>query len=156
MDERGMPMRIGDEERQAALEALTAHREAGRLESTEFEERQVIAARARTWAEIGPLFVDLPQPHPTGMPPELAVAGQQRAGVASIVGDNAGLSEEQSGASWGAGFGMTRRTRETLMALAPFAALLLFFSTRYWQWFLMIPILAIILFGPDAGKQRRR
>src|SRR5512135_3151822 len=72
MDELG-GIRIGDGERQATVEALTVHREVGRLDPTEFEERQVAASRARTWAEIGPLFSDLPEPHPAGMPAGLAV-----------------------------------------------------------------------------------
>jgi hypothetical protein len=49
-----------------------------------------------------------------------------------------------------------------VMSLTPFAALILFFATGYhWQWFLIIPIAGLIVYGPDGrhgdrGRYRNR
>jgi len=145
--------RIGDSERDAAKQALIAHREAGRLDPEEYEERQVQVSRARTWAEIRPLFDDLPQPHPTGMPPAAAVRGWAQPGattpaVALPPGEAAGLL----------GGVVPERYRSTVMALTPFAALLLFFLTPGpgWLWFLAIPIMGVLLYGAEGDDARRR
>lgn len=57
---RGAP-RIGDAEREAAVEELTEHFVAGRLDQAEFDQRMDAAMRARTAADLVPLFADLPQ-----------------------------------------------------------------------------------------------
>jgi hypothetical protein len=50
--------------------------------------------------------------------------------------------------------GFLESQRETIMALTPFAALVLFFTTGYhWMWFLMVPVMGILLYGPDGGKK---
>ncbi|GAA1668045.1 hypothetical protein GCM10009745_08060 [Kribbella yunnanensis] len=55
-------VRIGDSERDRAVELLGEHFVAGRLTQDEFEERSEIATRARFVDELEPLFEDLPQP----------------------------------------------------------------------------------------------
>lgn len=55
-----VPQRIGDAERDAAVDALRAHHEAGRLDLAEFDERMSTALSARTTDQLGPLFRDLP------------------------------------------------------------------------------------------------
>lgn len=57
-----MEVRIGTAEREAAVAALGAELAAGRLAAHEFEERAATASRARTRAELEPLFADLPPP----------------------------------------------------------------------------------------------
>ena len=57
-------LRIGDAERVAAATALGDHFAAGRLDQAEFDERLGRAYAARTYADLEPLFADLPQPHP--------------------------------------------------------------------------------------------
>lgn len=57
----GWQPRIGDAERQAAVEALSEHFVAGRLDSAEFNQRMDAALQARTAAELAPLFADLPR-----------------------------------------------------------------------------------------------
>lgn len=52
--------RIGDVEREAALTALGEHYAAGRLAKEEYDERSDLALRARTHADLTPLFDDLP------------------------------------------------------------------------------------------------
>lgn len=56
---RGLP-RIGDAERQAAVDALSDHYVAGRLDINEFNARMDAAMQARTAADLAPLFADLP------------------------------------------------------------------------------------------------
>jgi hypothetical protein len=59
------------------------------------------------------------------------------------------------GGASGPGFGLPERAKETIVALTPFVALILFFTTHTWLWFLAIPIVAIVLYG-GQGKPRGR
>ncbi|MVA74910.1 DUF1707 domain-containing protein [Auraticoccus sp. F435] len=54
--------RIGDRERDLAVEYLQEHHAAGRLSTAEFDERMGRALAARVEADLLPLFVDLPEP----------------------------------------------------------------------------------------------
>ena len=76
-----MPQRIGDAERDAAVEALRAHHAAGRLDLGEFDDRMSQALSARTQDQLTPLFRDLPPVD--GNPQALAIpATAQPAAVA--------------------------------------------------------------------------
>ena len=55
-------VRIGDDEREAAVRALGDHFAAGRLTKEEFDERSDQAWAARTRSALLPLFADLPRP----------------------------------------------------------------------------------------------
>ena len=57
-------LRIGNDERDAAIKALDEHLTAGRLDAEEYGERVAQASVARTRAGLDELFVDLPAPHP--------------------------------------------------------------------------------------------
>lgn len=57
-------MRIGDQEREAAVTALGEHYAAGRLTKDEYDDRASAAYSARTSSALRPLFGDLPGPHP--------------------------------------------------------------------------------------------
>jgi hypothetical protein len=60
-DERpGGRIRIGDKEREDAVQRLGAHYEAGRLTAEEHTERIGEALRAKTEADLAALFADLP------------------------------------------------------------------------------------------------
>ena len=49
------------------------------------------------------------------------------------------------------------RHRDTVMALTPFVAVGLFFLFGYsWLWFLLIPVMGILLFGADDRSRRHR
>ncbi len=128
MDEVGGSMRLGNAEREAALGALEAHRIAGRLDAVEYEDRTVKAAAARVWAELDPLFADLPEPRPH--PPAVSSRTAPAAPVP------------------GAG---TDRWVSPMIAALPFIALALFFLVRSWLVFLLIPAVAMIL---QAGRHR--
>jgi Domain of unknown function (DUF1707)/TM2 domain len=58
----GPPIRIGNDERQAAAHALGDHYAQGRLEADEYEQRVSAAFTARTSADLDVLFADLPRP----------------------------------------------------------------------------------------------
>src|SRR4051794_29350979 len=53
-------VRVGDAERERAMEALNDHFAAGRLEAEELSERLGRAGAARTRADLDALFADLP------------------------------------------------------------------------------------------------
>jgi hypothetical protein len=62
----GPELRIGDQERDAAVSALGEHYAAGRLTKEEYDERSEVAWKARTSSDLAPLFMDLPPLHQAG------------------------------------------------------------------------------------------
>lgn len=129
--------RIGDAERTAAMEALGEHLRAGRLDPHEYDDRVLAVTAARTRADLDPLFVDLPAPHPGPAP----VTSLQKASPVTPVDDDHGPLFGRAGA--------------TLVAASPFVALLLFFLTGYqWWWFLLVPLSGAIVYGGAGGGRR--
>lgn len=57
-------IRIGDSEREQAINALGEHYSAGRLDIDEYGERSAQVTAARTRSDLNAVFSDLPQPHP--------------------------------------------------------------------------------------------
>src|SRR5918911_1889974 len=115
----GGEARIGSAERDAAVAALRTHLEAGRLTPEEYEDRSVSASHAWTWGEITPLFADLPDPRPGPVAAELARTTRTGTGALPVLSD---------------------AVKERIMAVTPLVALVLFFLTKQWIWFLAIPI----------------
>jgi hypothetical protein len=128
----GSGQRIGAAERDEAVEALRTHLEAGRLTPEEYEDRSVTASGARTVDDLVPLFADLPEPRPAPV----------AARTVSAPGTGAGLPALSDGA------------RERIMAVIPLVALVMFFVTRTWLWFLAIPIAAALLYGNDRKGRK--
>ena len=127
----GIAKRVGTAERDAAIALLGEHWQAGRLDPGEHEQRVTRVKSAVTQADLDALFIDLPETDP---------ARDSTRAVAS------------PGAR-----GFMESKRETVMALTPFAAMALFFTTGYhWMWFLTIPVMGILLYGPDGGKNAGR
>jgi hypothetical protein len=60
LDPRGI--RIGTDEREAAVRELGEHFAEGRLDAQEYEERMSAAYAARFASDLDPLFADLPRP----------------------------------------------------------------------------------------------
>ncbi len=142
-------VRIGTPERNAAVAALDTHWHAGRLDPGEHERRTTLAKAARTRTELDALFADLPDrvaPRPPA-PGHEVVHGPAPAGSAPVP------VPEPAVPVLG---GMLGRHRDTVMALTPFIALALFFLTYRWLWFLLIPVMGILLFGADDRKGRGR
>ncbi len=128
----GSGQRIGAAERDEAVEALRTHLEAGRLTPEEYEDRSVSASGARTEGDLVPLFADLPDPRPAPV----------AARTVSARATGAGLPALSDGA------------RERIMAVIPLVALVMFFVTRTWLWFLAIPIAAALLYGNDRKGRK--
>lgn len=133
----GPGIRIGHEERAAAERALDAHLEAGRLDAEEYGERYARAASARTQDELDALFTDLPQPHarPLSPPPPAWTPPSSpypRPGAVRPLGGRLGV---------------------TLAALIPLIAVALFFASGAWIVFLLIPLVATMVYGPGGGRR---
>jgi Domain of unknown function (DUF1707) len=64
------PIRIGDDDRNKAVELLSEHLNDGRLSQAEFNDRLSVVLQAKTGEEIEQAFEDLPGPNP-GRPEEL-------------------------------------------------------------------------------------
>ncbi|MBF6212344.1 DUF1707 domain-containing protein [Nocardia puris] len=114
-------IRIGTEERERAMRRLSDNFAAGRLSVAEFDERSAVIANARTRGELEPVFSDLP-PEPSQ---DKAPARRDPA----LLGD------------W----------PERVMAAIPIVAVILFFVTGSWLWFLAIPLAGALLFGKRHG-----
>lgn len=55
-------LRVSDAERAEVADLLSRHYGDGRLDKAEFEQRMDLAMHARTYADLGSLLADLPQP----------------------------------------------------------------------------------------------
>ncbi len=128
------PLRIGTQEREAAYAALDTHLSAGRLDADEYGERYAKASMARTRPELDALFTDLPHPHPS-YPPAFPEA------------DRALFSGAPTNApSWsGPRRPSFARAVAGLVAIVPVIALVLFFLSGAWIFFLVIP--AVVSFA---------
>jgi hypothetical protein len=129
-DGMGSRTRVGTAERDRAIALLGEHWRQGRLDPAEHERRVTKARAAVTKADLDVLFADLPQAGPS----------QESAAVVAA-GGTAGFMEGK---------------RDTIMALTPFAALVLFFWTGTWLWFLMVPVMGVLLYGPGGKKGPRQ
>lgn len=130
-DGESMSKRVGNQERDVAVALLDEHWRAGRLDPGEHELRVTRARAAMTQADLDVLFTDLPR------------AGQAPVSTGAVVTSGTG--------------GFLENKRDTIIALTPFAALVLFFTTGYnWLWFLMVPVMGILLYGPDGAKPKRQ
>ena len=64
MSDPSRDIRIGDTERQQALQVLGEHMSAGRIDIDEYGERSAKITTAKTRGELMALFYDLPDPRP--------------------------------------------------------------------------------------------
>lgn len=125
-------IRIGTAEREQAMQRLSDHFAAGRLSVAEFDERSAVVAAALTRGDLDQVFTDLPEP-------ALAAAA---------------VPAER-------GSGFLDEWPERLMAVIPIVAVILFFVTGSWLWFLAIPLAGALLFGGrhehrQRGRRQRR
>jgi DUF1707 SHOCT-like domain len=134
-------IRIGTDERAAALQALDEHLSAGRLEPDEYGDRVAAASVARTREQLEALFVDLPEPH---LPPGAQLATGPAPAPPPRRSDPSSDRDDRV---------LGGRTGAVVVALAPIIALALFFATRWWVWFLLVPAVAVVVYG---GRDQRR
>lgn len=71
-----VPQRIGDVERDQAVEHLREHLALGRIDQTEFDQRLDVALTARFADDLTPLFADLPAPKPGDASSAVAVPAE--------------------------------------------------------------------------------
>lgn len=152
-------LRVGDAERNSAIDALGEHLSTGRLTLDEYGDRSARVSVARTTADLDALFDDLPLPHPA------------RPGVPTA--DSLSLSASSAVTATGRlGNGDSRSRAQKLVGAAAagsvIVALALFFITGSWLWFLLIPGISAVassIWGPDwrepyqaaiRGRARRR
>jgi hypothetical protein len=152
-------MRVGDTERNSALEALGEHLSAGRITLDEYGDRSAKVTVAKTADDLSALFDDLPAPHPvlpgtavTGIVSQTASGGVARYPHAAEMPPARGVARPD---------GDTRSTAQKLVAAAAaasvFVAVALFFVTGHWWWFLLIPAISAVagsIWGPDWKEPR--
>ena len=144
-DESSEPhIHIGNNKRATAMQTLDDHLSAGRLEPDEYGDRVAKASVARTREELEALFVDLPEPHPRW--------GAQLAAPAPAPPPR---RPEPADADRDDGV-LGGRAGAVVVALAPIVALALFFATRWWVWFLLIPAVAVVVYGGRDHRRRGR
>lgn len=146
--------RVGNTEREAAIAALNQHWQAGRLDPAEHERRTTAAYAAVTKGDLDALFADLPGGDPADRTIPAAPAPLQGDVVAppsqpTQIAPQSGTGLFPAG-SWIA------EHRDVLMGVAPFVALALFFATKWWPWFLLIPAAGVVLYSGDDRARRRR
>ena len=149
---RRVEPRIGDADRDRAVEFLREHLAQGRLDAGEFDERMSRALQAKTSSEITPLFSDLPEPRPsTAMEPVAFQAPpwqRQSAPIAPSVPRPRTVAPVQKPPSAG-------------LAIAasiawPVTILLITFGlnwAQYW-WLVFIPIVLSSIAGKDRQSNR--
>lgn len=142
-----VPQRIGDAERDKAVQELQAHHAAGRLTLAEFDERMQSALQARTMADLRPLFRDLPSPDFQGQ--YLAVPAASAA--SSVATTNKRSSEMERRA----------RTARTIGALMWPVALIINFAFGWeWWWLMLVPVFVMPVlmnaFGVEDPKDKKK
>ncbi len=143
--------RVGNAEREAAIEALNQHWQAGRLDPAEHERRTTAAYAAVTTGDLDALFADLP-----GGDPATRRSGTSPAPLQGEVVASPGEIAPQSGTGLFPAGSWVAEHRDALMGVTPFVALGLFFATRWWVWFLLIPAAGVILYSGNDGRKRGR
>jgi Domain of unknown function (DUF1707) len=143
------PLRIGDDERNKAVELLSEHLTDGRLTQTEFNDRLSIVLQARTTSEIEQLFEDLPGPNP-GRPEELeSLEEQERRQAAELLEQAKAQRQVQAriDPKWLAALGVAT-------ALAWTACIIIYF-TFYGDWkIFIVPIALTIALVKVKGSAR--
>jgi Domain of unknown function (DUF1707) len=165
------PTRVGNIERQQAMDALDVHLEAGRLDPEEYGERFGKASVARTTADLEPLFADLPEPHGSSGISTTATPARPVAAATGAAGWTA--PEPAPRLETGRRDGRDRRDRhrsdrgepmggrlgQSAAAASPFVALILFLATKNffdaaWVFFLLVPLTGALVYGHKRDHGR--
>jgi hypothetical protein len=149
--------RLSTGEREQAVTRLSEAQIAGRLTPGEYEQRAASARTAVTRGDLAPLFADLPDAAPAAPSGPTLLAGPGTLPPPSA--DPYPYPPTAPPARRSRALG--GRVGDTIMALTPFIALGLFFWTGFaggwvwsWMWFLIIPVAAIIIYGPNGKPDR--
>lgn len=160
--------RLSTSEREEAVTRLSEFEVEGRITSAEFDERAAAARGAATRADLVPLFADLPTAAPSweSEPWAATATGSAATGTPGAMAPPPPPAPGWSPADAGparTSRALGGRTGDTIMALTPFLALGLFFLFGFaggfawsWLWFLIIPIAAIVIYGPSGKPDSER
>ena len=141
-------IRVGDTERNSALEALGEHLASGRLDLDEYGERSAQVTQAKTVADLKELFDDLPPPHPK-LPvplPALPPPSARYQSAAPVRNDQRTPAQ---------------RAAQVAIAISGIVSVLLFFTLKIWVVFLIPALIAVAtsaVWGKgwnDGGRGRR-
>lgn len=158
-------LRVGDAEREAAIQALGEHFSAGRLTVDEYGERSARVTTAKTAGEVHEQFADLPAPHPalTGQPAPPAPP-QPAAPVRQSAWDAVRDREDKAEVERHEERPPVQRAARALVALSGVLGIVLLFTAHTWL-FLLLPMVLSMVFGTiwgkgwggdDHGRQRNR
>ncbi len=150
--------RIGDQDRDQAVNHLREHLAAGRLDAGEFEDRMSRALEARTASQIKPLFDDLPEPKPKTTGPSVAPAFQAPPWQRQSAPTPAVARREGPGV-----VAPTTPSHSTGLAIAasvawPITILAITFALGWGQfwWLVFLPIVLSSMAGRGRGGPRHR
>ncbi len=143
------PIRIGNDERAAAMAALDEHLARGRLGVEEYGDRSAAAANAVVADDLAKLFTDLPAPHPTL--PGIVTRVDDGSGTPNDTGRHPIQHPDEDDHPGG----VLETWGPRLVAAAPILAVLLFLVTRQWWWFLLIPALGALMYRGHGFRHRR-
>ena len=152
MSSEGLPQRLSDAERDAVVDLLREHFEAGRLEESEFTERMEAALSAKLAAELEPLFADLPNPRPPGLgesgavPPGIPypVPGLPMAPWSSALVPRPDAGLPAASPTW---VPMARK-------LVWPVAIVLLIATGSWYWIAIAIVAGMVLRQLDTGQRK--
>ncbi|GGI45078.1 hypothetical protein BCL57_000781 [Agromyces flavus] len=155
--------RLSNAEREDAVARLSDAQIEGRLTPSEYEQRAASVRSAVTRGDLAPLFADLPEVAPTVSAPPAPPAPPAPtvlSGPGTLPPPSAGPLPPAPASVRGSR-ALGGRIGDTIMALTPFIALGLFFWSGFnggfvwsWLWFLLIPVVAIIIYGPGGKPDR--
>lgn len=144
-----VPQRIGDTERDRAVELLREHMAQGRIDEAEFDERLTAALSARTSSDLDPLFSDLPGPRPGE---GLATTSETTPLFATQTGLTPTASNQTpapTGKKWNTALVVASSIAWPLTLLLLFAT-----SWQYW-WLIFIPIMISSVTGKNHQDRER-
>ena len=139
--------RIGDAERNSAMDALGEHLSSGRIDLDEFGTRSAQVTQARTVADLNALFADLPAPRPTiaGLEPAIRPAAAPAPAPPDAVTPS--LSDRSAAQRWVAG----------ATAASGIIALILFLALGLPWWIFLLPaaigIISSSVWGSDGQRR---
>lgn len=158
----GPDVRLSNAERDEAVARLNANQREGRLSEAEFAERSAAVRVAVTRADLAPIFSDLPSdrdgatggyPASAAYPTASPSASAPAAAPPKWIENPGGPDGPPSGRSPGL----------LIVSLAPLVALVLFFVTSAlfgwewsWLWFILVPVVGVIVYGGGWSNRSRR
>jgi Domain of unknown function (DUF1707) len=132
-------IRIGDIEREEALQALGEHMRVGRLDVDEYGERAAHVTAAKTRGELTALFADLPEPHRVRMP-----------------GSGAPPKSQALNGTGGDRRSVAQRIVTALVPLSTLLAIVLFFSVSGMNWLIfLLPCAVAVITGALWGEEKK-